>query len=114
MSALAQPVAALSRSTPRTLGAICLLAALFIAVAVSVFKLTIGGSIALYFVIWWTLLFAVLPIRNQPETRPERIVPGQDMGAPAAPRLREKALWTTMLAGIALLAALTIFPLTGL
>lgn len=114
MSAPARSLARLSRSTPATLTAMGLLAAAFIAAAVGVFRLTIGGAVALYFVIWWTLLFAVLPLRNQPETRPDRLVPGQDPGAPAAPRLREKALWTTLFAGIALVAALVIFPLTGL
>ena len=105
---------ALARSTPITLGVITVLVAAFVAAGVSLFKLTIGGAIALYFVVWWTLLFAVLPLRNQPETRPTHVVPGQDPGAPAAPRLREKAIWTTLVAGVAFLMALAIFPLTGL
>ena len=105
---------ALARSTPITLGVITVLVAAFVAAGVSLFKLTIGGAIALYFVVWWTLLFAVLPLRNQPETRPTHVVPGQDPGAPASPRLREKAIWTTLVAGVAFLMALAIFPLTGL
>ncbi|GJE59719.1 DUF1467 family protein [Methylobacterium trifolii] len=105
---------ALSRSTPRTLGAVLVLVSAFVAVAVLLFKLTVFGATALYFVVWWTLLFAILPIRNQPETRPDHVVPGQDPGAPASPRLREKAIWTTLFAGVAFLAALAIFPLTGL
>jgi predicted secreted protein len=105
---------ALARTTPRTLATVVALAAAFIAAAVGLFKLTVGGAIALYFVLWWTLLFAILPLRNQPETRAERIVPGQDLGAPALPRLREKAVWTTLFAGAALLAALAVFPLAGL
>ncbi|MDR7038496.1 putative secreted protein [Methylobacterium sp. BE186] len=105
---------ALSRSTPLTVGAVVVLAAAFVALAVSLFKLTIGGAAALYFVLWWTLLFAILPIRNQPETRPEHIVPGQDPGAPALPRLREKAIWTSLFAGAAFLGALAVFPLAGL
>lgn len=105
---------ALGRSTPATLAAMAALIAAFVAVAVAVFKLTIGGAIALYFVVWWTLLFAILPLRNQPETRTGHVVPGQDPGAPARPRLREKAIWTTLFAGAAFLAALAIFPLTGL
>ncbi|MCJ2121569.1 DUF1467 family protein [Methylobacterium sp. J-077] len=104
----------LTRSTPATLAAVIVLVAAFVAVGVSQFKLTIGGSIALYFVVWWTLLFAVLPLRNQPETRPGHVVPGQDPGAPVSPRLREKAIWTTLVAGAAFLVALAVFPLTGL
>jgi len=41
-------------------------------------------------------------------------VPGQDPGAPASPRLREKALLTTLLAAVAFFAALLIFPLARL
>ncbi|WP_342108897.1 DUF1467 family protein [Methylobacterium sp. SI9] len=107
-------MAALAHSTLRTLGVITVLVAAFVAAGVSLFKLTVGGAIALYFVVWWTLLFAVLPLRNQPETRPTHVVPGQDPGAPAAPRLREKAIWTTLVAGAAFLIALAVFPLTGL
>jgi predicted secreted protein len=104
----------LVRSTPATLAVVTALVAVFVAAGVSLFKLSIGGSIALYFVVWWTLLFAVLPLRNEPETRPGHVVPGQDPGAPASPRLREKAIWTTLVAGVAFLAALAVFPLTGL
>ncbi|SDN04783.1 Protein of unknown function [Methylobacterium phyllostachyos] len=107
-------MAVLARSTLKTLGVITVLVAAFVAAGVSLFKLTVGGAIALYFVVWWTLLFAVLPLRNQPETRPTHVVPGQDPGAPAAPRLREKAIWTTLVAGAAFLIALAVFPLTGL
>lgn len=107
-------MAVLARSTLRTLGAITVLVAAFVAAGVGLFQLSVGGAIALYFVVWWTLLFAVLPLRNQPETRPTHVVPGQDPGAPAAPRLREKAIWTTLVAGAAFLIALAVFPLTGL
>ena len=63
---------------------------------------------------WWTLLFVILPIRNQVETDPSLIVPGQDPGAPAAPRLREKAIWTTLLASVVFLVVIPIFELSGL
>jgi predicted secreted protein len=105
---------AVARTTPRTLGVVLVLVAAFVAVAVLQFRLTVFGASALYFVVWWTLLFAILPIRNQAETRPEHIVPGQDPGAPAAPRLREKAIWTTLLTGFVFLGALAVFPLAGL
>lgn len=107
-------LAAVAHSTWRTLALVVVLVAAFVAAAVALFKLTVFGAAALYFVVWWTLLFAILPIRNQPEMRPEHIVPGQDPGAPAAPRLREKAVWTTLFAGAVFLAALAIFPLAGL
>lgn len=104
----------MTRTTARTLAIVLVLVAAFVAAAVFGFKLTVFGATALYFVVWWTLLFAILPLRNQPEADPDRVVPGQDPGAPAAPRLREKAVWTTLLAGAAFLIALAAFPLTGL
>ena len=88
--------------------------ALVVVIAVSQFRLTVFGAVALYFVVWWTLLFVILPIRNQAETDPDRVVPGQDPGAPASPRLREKALWTTALASVVFLVAIPLFELAGL
>lgn len=105
---------ALAASTLRTLGAILVMVAAVVAVAVSQFKLTVFGAVALYFVVWWTLLFVILPIRNQVEADPARVVPGQDPGAPAAPRLREKAIWTTLLSSVVFLVAIPLFALSGL
>ncbi|EJW11844.1 hypothetical protein A33M_2717 [Rhodovulum sp. PH10] len=53
---------------------------------------------AVFFVVWWVVLFAVLPfgIRSQHETGD--IAPGTDPGAPSAPRLAAKAGWTTLVA----------------
>jgi predicted secreted protein len=57
-------------------------------------------SLAIFFIIWWTVLFAVLPfgIRSQHETG--EIVPGTDPGAPVLPNLLRKAGWTTLVAVI--------------
>ena len=61
-------------------------------------------AIAIFVTIWWILLFAVLPfgVRSQHETA--EIVPGSDPGAPVAPRLLIKALWTTAISLIAFAA----------
>ncbi|MDF9789977.1 UNVERIFIED_ORG: putative secreted protein [Methylobacterium sp. SuP10 SLI 274] len=104
----------LTASTPLTLLTVAALTALFATVAVKGFELTVFGALALYFVLWWTFLFAILPLGNAAEADPQRLVPGQDPGAPASPRLREKALLTTLLAAIAFFAALLIFPLARL
>ncbi|HEX2655342.1 MAG TPA: DUF1467 family protein [Xanthobacteraceae bacterium] len=55
-------------------------------------------SLAIYFIIWWTVLFAVLPwgIRSQAETGD--VAPGTDPGAPAIPGLKLKLVWTTIVA----------------
>jgi predicted secreted protein len=111
---MAAVLATLAASTLRTLAAMLVVIAVVVVVAVSQFRLTVFGAVALYFVVWWTLLFVILPIRNQAETDPALVVPGQDPGAPASPRLREKALWTTLLASVVFLAAIPLFELAGL
>jgi predicted secreted protein len=58
-------------------------------------------AIAIYFIIWWVVLFAVLPwgVHSQQETGD--VAPGTDPGAPAAPRVWMKLVWTTVIAGVA-------------
>jgi predicted secreted protein len=56
--------------------------------------------LALYFIIWWTLLFAVLPFGVHSQAEMNDIVPGSEPGAPARPRLGLKVLATTGIAGI--------------
>ena len=55
-------------------------------------------AIAVYFLIWWVVLFAVLPwgVRAQGEGRP----PGTDPGAPVIARLGAKLIWTTVVATV--------------
>ena len=58
----------------------------------------IGTVIAIYFLIWWVVLFAVLPwgVRAQGEGG----APGTDPGAPLVPRLKAKLVWTTVVASV--------------
>ena len=57
-------------------------------------------ALAIYFLVWWTVLFAVLPwgVRSQAESGD--VVAGTDPGAPAVPRLRNKLMWTTVAASV--------------
>jgi predicted secreted protein len=59
-----------------------------------------GTLIAIYFLIWWVTLFAVLPwgVRNQEEAGD--VTPGTDPGAPAIHTLGRKLIWTTLFATI--------------
>ena len=59
----------------------------------------IGSMIAIYFVIWWTVLFAVLPfgVRNASEAG-EKIEQGNDAGAPMALHWGKKILATSVIA----------------
>jgi len=60
--------------------------------------MAVATAIAIYFLIWWIMLFAVLPwgVRAQGEEG----APGTDPGAPTVPRLRAKLIWTTIAAGV--------------
>jgi predicted secreted protein len=67
--------------------------------------LSLTTAAAIYFIIWWVVLFAVLPwgVRSQAESG--EVVPGSDPGAPALPKLAAKLLWTTAMATIVFVLA---------
>ena len=93
---------------------VVLLAAAALLVGVKALGVTLVGAIALYFVVWWIMLFAVLPFGARTQAEDGDIVAGSDPGAPSTPRLGEKALWTTIVADVVFLGALAIMPLAGL
>jgi predicted secreted protein len=55
---------------------------------------------AIYFIMWWTVLFAVLPwgVRSQGESGD--VAPGTDPGAPSLPALGRKLIWTTLISAV--------------
>lgn len=53
------------------------------------------SQLAIYVLIWFVVLFAVLPWGVRQPTNPE---PGHDRGAPINPHLKLKALATTVVA----------------
>ena len=57
-------------------------------------------ALAIYFTVWFIVLFAVLPwgVRSQHEEG--EYAQGTDPGAPVAPKLLAKALWTTLISAI--------------
>lgn len=59
--------------------------------------MSIVTALAIYFIVWWLVLFAVLPwgVRSQQESG--AVVPGSDPGAPRLPRLLLKLLSTTLI-----------------
>ncbi len=60
-----------------------------------------GSIFAVYFVIWWLALVAVIPIGAQSHHEAgAQIVPGTDPGAPLNPRLLRKLLAATVVAAI--------------
>ena len=63
--------------------------------------MSLASALAVYFIIWWLVLFLVLPfgIRNAHETG-EAVEEGNEPGAPVNPRLALKAAITTVLATV--------------
>lgn len=53
------------------------------------------SAFAIFFIIWWVVLFTTLPIGVRSQHESNDIVPGSEPGAPMAPDLRKKALITT-------------------
>jgi predicted secreted protein len=60
----------------------------------------VATALAIFFLIWWIVLFAVLPWGIHGQHEGADIAPGTDPGAPAAPKLKWKLLWTTLVAGV--------------
>jgi len=58
-------------------------------------------GVMVYLVIWWIVLFAVLPLGVQRVENPGR---GQDHGAPEKPQLFRKAIITTLVSVVLWLA----------
>jgi predicted secreted protein len=107
-------VKTLAGSLWSTIAVVVVVSGIAVAVAVTGFDLRVSGSLALYFVIWWVLLFAVLPFGVRSQVESGEIVKGSEPGAPALPALREKAIWTTLVASVVLIMAAAVFPLAGL
>ena len=62
--------------------------------------MSVTTAIAIYFLIWWVVLFAVLPFGVHSQEEQGEIAAGTDPGAPAVPRLLAKLAWTTLVATI--------------
>ena len=54
-------------------------------------------GLMVYLVIWWTVLFAILPLGVKRVESPGR---GQEVGAPERPQLVRKAVITTIVAAV--------------
>jgi predicted secreted protein len=54
-------------------------------------------GLMVYLVIWWTMLFTVLPLGVHKVENPGR---GQDHGAPEQPQLLRKAILTSLVAAV--------------
>jgi predicted secreted protein len=62
--------------------------------------MTIGGGLAVYFVIWWTVLFVTLPFGVRSQAESGEVEKGTDPGAPVMPGLAKKAVATSIIAAV--------------
>ena len=59
------------------------------------------SATAIFFVIWWTTLFAILPLRiNSAHEAGEKVEDGNDAGAPVAHGLKWKMMLTIIAAAV--------------
>lgn len=56
------------------------------------------SGFAVFFIIWWVVLFTVLPFGVRSQLEDGHIEPGTEAGAPIAPRIGFKLLLTTAIA----------------
>jgi predicted secreted protein len=61
---------------------------------------SVTTAIAIYFIVWWVVLFAVLPFGVRSQQGSGAVEPGTDPGAPVVPAIWRKLVWTTVAATI--------------
>ena len=60
----------------------------------------IGSLIAIYFVVWWVVLFAVLPFGVRTQEEAGEVTLGTSASAPVRPLLLRKAIATSIVAAL--------------
>jgi predicted secreted protein len=61
---------------------------------------TISTAFAIYFVLWWIVLFVTLPFGVRSQQEDGGGAPGTDPGAPIVSRMGQKMLWTTVISAV--------------
>jgi predicted secreted protein len=72
---------------------------------------SVALGVAIYFVIWWIVLFAVLPWGVQSQDEAGETSPGSDPGAPARPMLLRKAIATTLVSAAIMVLGYAVWAL---
>ena len=71
--------------------------------------MSLPTSIAIYFIIWWVVLFAVLPWGVHSQHESGEMAPGTDPGAPVLANIKRKLVWTTVVATVVFAAWLLVY-----
>src|SRR6202043_1492506 len=61
---------------------------------------TISTAFAIYFVLWWIVLFLTLPFGVRSQHEDGEGAPGTDPGAPIASQMGRKLIWTTVISAV--------------
>jgi predicted secreted protein len=59
-----------------------------------------GTALAVYFIIWWITLFAVLPFKLRTQAEADSVTLGTTESAPVGPHMRRAALLTTVVSAL--------------
>jgi predicted secreted protein len=66
-------------------------------------------AVAIFFLIWWVVLFAVLPFGVRSQHEEGEMPAGTDPGAPVLPRLGRKLLLTTVVSALIFAACYVVY-----
>ena len=69
----------------------------------------VSTAIAIYFLVWWITLFAVLPFGVRSQHEGEGFAEGTDPGAPMMARIGMKLIWTTVVASLIFAAMFVVY-----
>ncbi|ESR25129.1 DUF1467 family protein [Lutibaculum baratangense] len=72
------------------------------------------SAIAVYFIIWWLVFFAVLPVGVRTQAEDEAVVEGSAPSAPTMPNLFRKVLATTAISLVVYAGFYWLVELSGL
>jgi predicted secreted protein len=61
---------------------------------------SLSTAFAIYFVLWWVVLFVTLPFGIRSQHEDGGGAPGTDPGAPIASQMGRKLIWTTVISAI--------------
>jgi len=70
---------------------------------------SISTAFAIYFVLWWIVLFLTLPFGVRSQHEDGEGAPGTDPGAPIVSHMGRKLVWTTVISAIIFASAMLAF-----
>jgi predicted secreted protein len=62
--------------------------------------MSLGASVAIYFIIWWLVLFATLPFGVRSQIEAGEVTEGTEHGAPHQHHMVRKVIWTTAISAV--------------